>query len=62
MYTVHHFQSDLINNMDHMCSSGTETSSVILSQTMYAPKVSKQAEAKRDGVIKPSELQFQSFF
>ena len=29
----HHFKSDLINNMDHMRISGTEPSSVILSQT-----------------------------
>ena len=40
--------------------SGTEPSSVILSQTkwiqklkMDAPKVPKRAEAKRDGVINP---------
>ena len=32
MYTP--FKSDLINNMDHMRISGTESSSVILSQTM----------------------------
>ena len=30
---IHHFISDLINNMDHMRILGTETSSVILSQT-----------------------------
>ena len=30
---IHHFKSDLINNMDHMRSSGTELSSVIQSQT-----------------------------
>ena len=29
---IHHFKSDLINNMDHMRISGTESSSVILSQ------------------------------
>ena len=28
----HHFKSDLINNMEHMRISGTESSSVILSQ------------------------------
>ena len=28
---IHHFKSDLINNMDHMRISGTEPSSVILS-------------------------------
>ena len=31
---IHHFESDFINNMDHMRISGTEPSSVILSQTM----------------------------
>ena len=30
---IHHFKSDLIDNMDHMRISGTEPSSVILSQT-----------------------------
>ena len=29
---IHHFKSDLINDMDHMRISGTEPSSVILSQ------------------------------
>ena len=29
---IHRFKSDLINNMDHMRISGTELSSVILSQ------------------------------
>ena len=29
---IHHFKSDLINDMDHMLISGTEPSSVILSQ------------------------------
>ena len=32
---IHHFKSDLIYNMDHMRISGTEPSSVILSQTNY---------------------------
>ena len=32
---IHHFNSDLIYNMDHMRISGTEPSSVILSQTKY---------------------------
>ena len=47
---IHHFESDLINNMDHMRISGTEPSSVILSQTKKfqnmksdAQKVPKQA-------------------
>ena len=46
--------------MDHMRISGTEPSSVILSQTMKIkklksddPKVPKQDEAKRDGAINP---------
>ena len=30
---IHHFKSDLINNMDHIRISGTEPSSVTLSQT-----------------------------
>ena len=29
---IHHFKSDLINNMDHMRISGTEPSSVVLRQ------------------------------
>ena len=32
---IHHFKSDLIYNMDHMHISGTEPSSVILSETKY---------------------------
>ena len=45
---------------------GTEPSSVILSQTKQfrkvdklCPKIPKQAEAKKDGVINPQQLQFQ---
>ena len=45
--------------------SATETSSVILSRTKklqklesVVPKVSKQAEAKRDGVINPQNYNF----
>ena len=45
--------------------SGTEPSSVILSQTkliqklkMIARKCKKQAEAKRDGVINPQNYNF----
>ena len=55
---IHHFKSDLINNMDHMRISGTEPSSVIRSQKRNFIKVRrdvlnvpKQAEAKRDRVI-----------
>ena len=52
---IHHFKSDLINNVDHMRISGTLPSSVILSQKKYmyiqklkrdVPNVPKQAEAK----------------
>ena len=32
---IHHFKSDWMNNMDHMRILGIETSSVILSQTVY---------------------------
>ena len=65
---IHHFKPDLINNMDHMRILVTEPSSVILSQTKKfkkmksdAPKVPKQAKAKRDRWCnKPTKLQFQS--
>ena len=57
-----------MNNMDHMRISGTEPSSVILSQTMKFkklkrddPKVPKEAEAKRDGVINPQNYNFSQF-
>ena len=32
---MHNFKLDIIKNMEHMSISGTETSSVILSQTKY---------------------------
>ena len=48
--------------------SGTETSSVILSQTCSIKKLKsndqkgpKQAEAKRDGVINPKNYNFNPF-
>ena len=41
---IHHFKSDLINNMDHMHISGTEASSVILSQTYYFKKLKSDAQ------------------
>ena len=54
--------------MDHMRISGTEPSSVILSQTKYfkklksdVPKVPKEAQAKWDGVIDPQNLKLQLF-
>ena len=33
IYSIHHFRSDLIHNIDHMRVSGTESSSLILSQS-----------------------------
>ena len=36
---LHHFKADLINNMDHMRISGTEPSSVILSQKEVVKKM-----------------------
>ena len=56
--------------MDHMRISGTEPSSVILSQTCSKNiqklksddlKGPKQAEAKRDGVINPQNYNFHQF-
>ena len=50
--------------MDHMRISGTEPSSVILSQIKSifkrCPKRAKTSEAKIDGVINPQNLQFQT--
>ena len=51
--------------MDHMRISGNEASSVILRQTKWLnvdPKVPKQAEAKRDGVINPQNYNFNQNF
>ena len=39
---IHHFKSDLVNNMDHMRISGTEPSSVILSQIMLFQKLESE--------------------
>ena len=56
---MHYFEYDFINNMDHMRILITESSSVI-SQTrkfkklkVIFQKCQKQAEAKRDDVMKP---------
>ena len=44
---IHHFKSDLINNVDHMRTSGTEPSSVILSQTKkFKPEVPQSPDAR----------------
>ena len=63
---MHHFKSDIIKNMGHMCISGTEPSSV--SQTKWfkklsndAQKVPKQGEAKRDSVRYPQNYNFNQF-
>ena len=60
--------ADLIYNIDHMRISGIEPSSVILSQRKYlknfnnyAPKVPKEDEVKRDGVINPQYYNFNQF-
>ena len=60
----HNIKLDLINSMDHMRISGTEPSSMILSQKSsfkvekWCPKVPKQAKAKRDGVINQQNYNF----
>ena len=59
---IHHFESDLINNMDHMRISGNEPSSVMVPKVENVdPKVPKQAVAKRDGVINPQNYNFHHF-
>ena len=40
---IHHFKSDLINNMDHMRISGTESSPVILLDEMILKQVNASA-------------------
>ena len=54
--------------MKHMRISGTEPSSVILSQRKkfkkienVCPKVPKQGKAKRDGVINPQNYNLNEF-
>ena len=54
--------------MDHLHISGTEPSSVILSQTCCIKKLKsndrklpKQAEVKRDGVINPQNYNLNEF-
>ena len=65
---IHQFNSDLNNNMDFMRISGTEPSSVILSQTKYVvSKVEKWCTKSAETSLsqkgwwnKPTKLQFQS--
>ena len=52
---LHHFKSDLINNMDHMRISGTEPSSVILRQTKLFQKMQIDAE-KFQNELKPKGM------
>ena len=62
---MHHFKSDKIDNMEHMCISGTEPLSVILSQTKWKshdPKVPKTSWSQTGRCNKPGKLQFQSIF
>ena len=47
--------------MDYMRISGTKPSSVIVSQTNVVLKVSKQAKAKRGGVIISQNYNFNHF-
>ena len=62
---IHHFKSDLINNMDHMRITGTETSSVILSQTKWfkklksdTPRCQNKLKPTRDYVMNPQNYNF----
>ena len=63
---IHHFKTDLINNMDYMRISDNEPSSVILSQTKLlqswndCPKVSKPSWSQKGWCNKPTKLQFLS--
>ena len=46
IWLLHHFKSDLYSNMDHMRISGTEPSSVILSQKESSFKCCKLMSQK----------------
>ena len=52
---IHHFKSDLINNMDHMRISGNEPSSVILRQTKRFQKL-KMLTRKCQNKLKPKGM------
>ena len=52
---IHHFKSDLINKVDHMRISGTEPSSVVLSQTMMMQKLKIIAQ-KCQNKLKPKGM------
>ena len=60
---IHHFKSDLINNMYHMCISGTEPSSVVLSQSSNFKswkEMSQKRWSQKGWCNKPTKLQFQT--
>ena len=63
---IHHFKSDLINDMDHMRISGTEPSSVILPNKVvskvknWCPKSVKTSWSQKGWCNKPTKLEFQS--
>ena len=65
---IHHFKPDLINNMDHMRISVLNPRQWPLAKQTnlkrwksHAPKVPKQAQAKRDGVINPQKYNWSQF-
>ena len=54
--SIHHFKSDLINNMDHMRISGTEPSSVILGQTKLFKKLKSDVQKVSSQSIDAKEM------
>ena len=52
---IHHFKSDLINNMDHMRISDNEPSSVILCQTKWFQKL-RMLTRKCKNKLKPKGM------
>ena len=52
---IHHFKSDLMNDMDHMRNSGTEPSSLILSQRKSFKKLKMYAQ-KCQNKVKPNGM------
>ena len=64
---IHHFESDLINKVDHMRILDNEPLSVVLSQTKCFQKLKMTAqkclktEAQRDGVINLQDYNFKKF-
>ena len=56
---LHHFQSDLINKMDHMCIPGTSPSSVILIQAKKSKKLNLKIENVSLFTSRPSVIYLQ---